>query len=89
MITEYWETSFVTGVKKGDNGYTVTEEIVHRRGEDPLKLACRRNNRMAGSEWFSIRTYHAFIETRGGAEKTRHKADLPKDRSTRELAWEM
>jgi len=89
MITEYWETSIVTGIKSGDDGWTAREEFLHRRGEDPLRMACRRNNRMAGCERFFIQTFAAFIETRGGTEETRHKADIPTDRSTRELAWEM
>ena len=59
--------------------YSIGMEILHRRGEDPIVMACRRDGMLAKCDRISVETQEAFMETRFGLPVRRRKADIPKD----------
>lgn len=59
MRIENWEKSIVIGT--GERG-EIREQIMHRRGEDPMVMAFRRNNEMAGCGRVRVHTEEAFSE---------------------------
>ena len=64
MRTEYWQKSEVTGWKTGGEerqAGQIRENVLHRRGEDPLVMACRRNHELAGMDRIQVRTEEAFM----------------------------
>ena len=84
-MIEHWERTQVTG--HGPEGAEVTETVVHRRGEDVLGMAMRRNPEMAGCSRFEIRTEEAFSREKA-EEPRRTQADIPRDdRQGEELEW--
>ena len=86
-MTEHWERSAVIGTKRGDDEYQVAQVILHRRGEDPLVMACRRDNRMAGADRFSVSTEEAFTEIRHCLPFRMRKANIPRDTSSELWDW--
>ena len=90
-MTEYWQRSYVSGAKRGDDGYSVAQTILHRRGEDPIVMACRRDQKMAGADVFTVETEEAFAEERHGLPVRRRKNDIPKDEIQRESSetWDL
>lgn len=66
MRTEYWQRSEVRGWKKTDGDVTAEarEDVLHRRGEDPMVMACRRNREMAGMDRIRVSTAEAFAAER-------------------------
>lgn len=87
MTAEYWERTEVTGQRSGDGaGYTVRESMLHRRGEDALVMACRRNNRMAGCSRFCLETEEAFMIIRG--KDGERRVSIPKGRGIRFEEWD-
>lgn len=83
-MIEHWERSTVSG--KG-NEITVTETVLHRRGEDAMQMAIRRNPQLAACNTIEVQTVGAF--TREVAEeKRRTPADIPRDeRQAEEWDW--
>ena len=73
-MTEYWQRSVVTG-NVGDG--VITETVLHRRGEDPIVMACRRNLELAGCGRIIVETGEAFMEDRKGPEARRTKDEIP------------
>jgi hypothetical protein len=84
-MTEYWQRTIVRGVD--DEKIEHREEVLHRRGEDALVMACRRNQKLAGCSRISTDTAEAFTQIRKDAEESRRREDIPRD-SRREDAWE-
>lgn len=84
-MTEYWERSRVSGT--GENGRKATEEILHRRGADPVVMACRRSNYMAGCSKFTVETGEAFIQIRAEEQSAKKRREIPKDLRNQE-AWD-
>ena len=78
-MMEHWEHSIVRGNKNGDDGYTVFQTILHRRGEDPVRLACRRDGRMAACSRIEVSTTEAFLEERHDLPVHRDRKAIPKD----------
>ena len=81
-MTEYWQRSRVTGTKRAEderNGIRVTDDILHRRGEDPIRMACRRDGRMAECSAFTVDTAEAFQEERHDLPVRRPKRSIPKE----------
>ena len=72
-MMERWERSLVTGADGA------AELILHRRGEDPLVMACRRNLQLAGSSTIRVETEEAFLEDRQFLPFRKHKRDIPRD----------
>ena len=84
-MIEHWERTQVVG--RGPEGVEVTETVVHRRGEDALGMAMRRNPEMAGCGKVEIRTVEAFTKERS-EEPRRTQAEIPRDdRQGEELEW--
>ena len=67
-MIEHWERTMVVG--QGPEGREASETVVHRRGEDVLGMAMRRNPEMAGCSRFEMRTVEAFTRIRD--RTTRH-----------------
>ena len=78
-MTEYWQRSEISGIKRGDGGYSVAQTILHRRGEDPIVMACRRDAKMAGCDRISVETSEAFQEERHGLPVRRRRREIPKE----------
>lgn len=79
-MTEYWERSQVTGYRDVGERRTKTDmDILHRRGEDPIVLACRRSLAMAGSDEFFVDTEEAFQVERHGLPVHRGRREIPKE----------
>ena len=69
-MTEYWERTIVAGED-------VAEVVLHRRGEDPLVMAVRRNLKLAGSNRISMETEEAFTLRKEKEIRRKHKSDIP------------
>ena len=83
-MIEHWQRSVVTG--SGEN-VNVREVILHKRGQDPMNLAMRRNPALAGCSRFAMDTEEAFTQIR--EEDARRTAeDIPRDdRQGEEFDW--
>ena len=71
-MTENWERTIVAGED-------AAEVVLHRRGEDPLVMAFRRNLKLAGSNRISMETEDAFTLRKETELRRKHKADIPKE----------
>ena len=92
-MIEHWQRTKVTGIETQvlENGKKIrrehAEDILHRRGQDPMVMACRRNNRIAGCGMIYTATEEAFTGIREDAPPTRRKADIPRDDRQEEWDW--
>ena len=75
-MIEYWERSVVTG--RGAEDRYAKETVIHRRGEDALQMAMRRNPEMAGC---------SRIEEMKEDGEPRRKEDIPRFRDGEEWDW--
>ena len=83
-MIEHWQRSVVTG--SGEN-VNAREVILHRRGQDPLNMAIRRNPDMPGCYLFTMDTQEAFTQIRED-ERIRRKTEIPRDdRQGEEFDW--
>lgn len=83
-MIEHWQKSYVIGT--GEN-FQATEVVLHRRGEDALQMAMRRNPAMPGSSRVEVRSYEAFTQIREDGTR-RTGADIPRDdRQGEEFDW--
>jgi hypothetical protein len=78
-MTEYWQRSEISGHKSGENAYSVAQTILHRRGEDPVRMACRRDGRMAACDRITVETTEAFQTERYGLPVHRDRREIPKE----------
>ena len=69
-MTENWERTIVAGED-------AAEVVLHRRGEDPLVMAFRRNLKLAGSNRISMETEEAFSLRKEKEIRRKHKSDIP------------
>lgn len=69
-MTEYWERTIVAGED-------AAEVVLHRRGEDPLVMAFRRNLKLTGSNRISMETEEAFTLRKEKEIRRKHKSDIP------------
>lgn len=83
-MTEYWQRSVVTGTGEGGSA---SETVIHRRGDDVLRMAMRRNPKLAACSLVEIQTAEAFQEERK-AEDQRRPEDIPRgQRNSEEWEW--
>lgn len=76
-MMEHWQRTMVRGTDDEKKEYT--EVVLHRRGEDALVMACRRNQGMAGCGRISMDTVEVFTQIRKDAEEHRRRKDIPRD----------
>ena len=84
-MTEHWERTVVTG--RGPEDRYAVETVLHRRGEDVLQMAMRRNPGMAGCDRIEMQTVEAFVQECRETEERRRKADIPRSGDKAE-EWE-
>lgn len=85
-MTEHWERTVVTG--HGPEDRYAVETVLHRRGEDVMQMAMRRNPGMAGCNRIEMQTVEAFVQECREAEERRRKDDIPRDsRQGEEWDW--
>lgn len=84
-MTEHWERTVVTG--HGPEDRYAVETVLHRRGEDVLQMAMRRNPGLAGCNRIEMQTVEAFVQECREAEERRR--NIPRDEQNREeWIWE-
>ena len=78
MLVHY-EKSVVTGILKEEGGNTRTfrEEILHRRSQNPILMAMRRNSGIARCQRVEVSTAPAWNQWIDEPE-FRQKADIPR-----------
>jgi len=84
MRIEHWERSTVRGY--GDD-VCATESMIHRRNEDVLSMAIRRNKALAGCSMFFVDTEEAFQVKRDEPERRRSAEDIPRSGYGEEWDW--
>ena len=84
----YYDRSVVTGHAGEDGGgRVISEEIIHRREQNPILLAVKRNNALAGCGRISAETVPAFSQWVDEAPH-RTKADIPRQEGRDEYEYE-
>lgn len=83
-MTEYWVRSRVYGSRHEEGtdaagDFRREEDVLHRRGEDPIRIACRRNLELARCSCFRVETDEAFLEIRGDAERRKERSEIKAD----------
>ena len=84
-MIEYWERTQISGTDAEGMGHF--EDVLHRRGEDPLVMACRRNRELAGCHSYLIQTDEAFMQIREERD-ARRTEEIPKDQGNRFEEWD-
>lgn len=59
----YYEHSTVTGFRKDEKGLyhkRAEDDFIHQRQQDPILMACVRNNEMASCDRYDVKTCKAF-----------------------------
>ena len=84
-MTEYWEKTEVRGTDEEKR--TWMETVLHRRGADPMVMAFRRNQGLAGCGRVQMETVEVFIMDRA-EERRRVREDIPRDGRQDEAEWE-
>lgn len=59
----YYEHSTVKGYRKDEKGLyhkRAEDDFIHQRQQDPILMACGRNNEMAECDRFNVKTRPAF-----------------------------
>ena len=82
-MTEHRERSVVLG--SGEHAQA-REIVLHRRGEDVMRMAMRRNPELAACSTVVISTEEAFVMDRAEEER-RMPADIPRDERREEWGW--
>lgn len=84
-MIEHWQRTMVTGQRP--DGLVIPEMVLHKRGQDPLNMAIRRNPDMPGCYLFTMDTMEAFTQIRED-ERRRTAEDIPRDdRQGEEFDW--
>ena len=83
-MIEHWERSVVRG--RGPE-IEATETLLHRRGEDAMQMAMRRNPQLAACSTIKVQTVEAFTRVIED-EPRRTQAEIPRDdRQGEEFEW--
>lgn len=83
-MIEHWQRSVVSG--SGEN-VNAREVILHRRGQDPLDMAMRRNPDMPACSVVNVFTQEAFTQIREDGQ-IRRRTEIPRDdRQGEEFDW--
>ena len=84
-MKEYWERTEVQGID--EEGKVWNETVLHRRGEDALRMAVRRHSGMAGCHRFEMETVEAFITTIK-EEKHKEQSEILRDQGGKEWDYD-
>ena len=83
-MKEYWQRTTVTG--NDEEMGRIREIVMHRRGEDPMVMAFRRNHALAGCGRIRMETEEIFQLEK--AEDRRTAVTIPRDeRKEEEWDW--
>ena len=82
-MTEYWQRTTVYG--NDEELGRIREIVMHRRGEDPMVMAFRRNHALAGCGRIRMETEEVFMMNR--AEDRRTAVTIPRD-ERKETEWD-
>ena len=83
-MIEHWQRSVVTG---GGENVNAREVILHKRGQDPLNMAMRRNPDMPACSVLHVFTQEAFTQIREDG-RIRRRMEIPRDdRQGEEFDW--
>ena len=83
-MKEYWQRTTVYG--NDDEMGRIREIVLHRRGEDPMVMAFRRNRAIAGCSMIRMETEELFLVEK--AEDRRTAVEIPRDeRKEEEWDW--
>lgn len=83
-MIEHWQRSVVSG--SGEN-VNAREVILHKRGQDPLNMAMRRNPDMPACNVVNVFTQEAFTQIREDG-RIRRRTEIPRDdRQGEEFDW--
>ena len=84
-MIEHWQRSVVTGTGPE---IKATETVLHKRGEDVMQMAMRRNPELAACTRVEIFTSEAFTQIREDGKETRRRGEIPHDqRDGEEWDW--
>lgn len=84
-MKEYWQRTTVTG--NDDEMGRIREIVLHRRGEDPMVMAFRRNHALAGCGRIRMETEEVFMMDRA-EDGQRTAVTIPRDeRKQEEWDW--
>lgn len=86
----YYNVSTVTGYYTLDDGkttFTYLKEILHRKEQDPIVLAARRNRNIAKSQTVTVETRPAFCRI-VYLEPQRRREDIQRQESRGEFEFE-
>ena len=75
-MIEQWDMTKVSGVQ-GEDAQSAAETVLHRRGEDPMVIAFRRNRALTGCNRIVMETVACFNQERKGPEARRTKDEIP------------
>lgn len=81
----YWERTTVSGTD--EEGKRHSETVLHRRGEDALRMAVRRNSGLAGCQKIWMETEEAFLSTIK-EETHKEKREIPRDNIGKEWDYD-
>ena len=84
-MMEYWQKTKVLGTDDEKNSHI--ETVLHKRGADPMVMAFRRNQGLAGCGRVQMETEEVFIMDRA-EECRRVREDIPRDGRQDEAEWE-
>ena len=87
-MIELWDMTLVHGTRgEEDAKEHLSETVLHRRGDDPMVIAFRRNRELAGCNRITMMTVAGFSQVRR-EETRRTKADIPKEKGNTFDGWE-
>ena len=84
-MIEHWERTKVVG--HGPDGVITSENVLHRRGEDALGMAMKRNPELAGCSRITMDTMEAFTREREDDTRRTREEIQRDDRQGEEYEW--
>ena len=85
-MIEHWYRTTVTGHLQ-DGTWATAETVLHREGEDAVRMAMQRNHQLAACMKIEARTVKAFSREKA-EEPRRTQEQIPRDdRQGEEFEW--
>lgn len=83
-MLRHYERTVVSGYT--EKGKRVREEVLHLRGQDPIRIAMRRNSALAKCGRLTVETEEAFVR-QIDEEPWRSRSDIPQRGGGFDLDW--